>query len=146
MRARLRDERGVAAVEFAIVSLLLLTILYGMITFGFVFALDHNLTSAAAEGARSAISEARVQPATPAGDLAVEQFAVDAARDRLAFAAARANAVIQADKRPCDNDQGIQCITVTIDYDYDTYPLVPGYMGFDEWIGELHNEATVQLD
>ena len=42
---RLRSERGVAALEFAIVSQLLLLLLYGIIMYGFVFALDWGIMS-----------------------------------------------------------------------------------------------------
>lgn len=49
---RLREERGVAAVEFAIVSGLLFMIVFGIIVFGIVFSQYQTFQSAAREGAR----------------------------------------------------------------------------------------------
>jgi Flp pilus assembly protein TadG len=49
---RLRDERGAQAVEFALVSLPLLYLLYGLIAFGFTFNASETATQLAREGAR----------------------------------------------------------------------------------------------
>ena len=46
------DDSGAAAVEFALVSLLLVTLLVGIIQFGYIFFQWVELTSAAREGAR----------------------------------------------------------------------------------------------
>ena len=50
-RAR-TDDSGAAAVEFALVSLLLVTLLIGIMQFGYIFYQWVELTSAAREGAR----------------------------------------------------------------------------------------------
>jgi Flp pilus assembly protein TadG len=47
-------DRGAAAVEFALVAIPLLTLLIGIITFGFVFMAQITVTQAAREGARLA--------------------------------------------------------------------------------------------
>jgi Flp pilus assembly pilin Flp len=49
---RFRDERGVAAVEFALVAGLLFMLVFGMIVFGIVFSQYQTYQSAAREGAR----------------------------------------------------------------------------------------------
>jgi len=46
------DDSGAAAVEFALVSLLLVTLLIGIIQFGYIFYQWVEITSAAREGAR----------------------------------------------------------------------------------------------
>ena len=46
------DDSGAAAVEFALVSLLLVTLLIGIMQFGYIFYQWVELTSAAREGAR----------------------------------------------------------------------------------------------
>ena len=52
-RARGRDERGTALVEFAVVFPLLVTLLLGIIEFGVVFSNDVALTNAASLGAQA---------------------------------------------------------------------------------------------
>ena len=53
MRAR-RDEQGAAAVEFALVSVLLLTLVFAIVQYGFYFFQSQSATSSAREGARLA--------------------------------------------------------------------------------------------
>ena len=50
-----RDQRGAAAVEFALVIVPLVFVLYGLIAFGMMLALKQSVTSAAAEGARAVV-------------------------------------------------------------------------------------------
>jgi len=49
-------ERGATAVEFALVFPLFFLILYAIVTFGLIFAVQQSLTLAATEGARSALN------------------------------------------------------------------------------------------
>lgn len=49
---RLRNERGTAAVEFAIVAPLLFALVFGIISFGILYNRQASLTAAAREGAR----------------------------------------------------------------------------------------------
>lgn len=53
LRAR-RGQRGAAAVEFALVSLVLITLLLGIIDFGWAINRDTMINNAAREGAREA--------------------------------------------------------------------------------------------
>ena len=50
---RTRDDRGAAAVEFALVSIPLLYLLYGGISFGFMLNAQETASQIAREGARS---------------------------------------------------------------------------------------------
>ena len=115
---RLRSERGVAALEFAIVAQLLLLLLYGMLMYGFVFALDHNITQAAAEGARAAVSQTSNQAT----------YAINAAKSHLNFGQ-DSTSDVQASVAPCANDATVQCVTVTITYDNRAHPVLPGFLG-----------------
>ena len=47
-----RDERGAAAVEFALVSMLLITLLLGIIEFAYAFFVQGTIAGSAREGAR----------------------------------------------------------------------------------------------
>ena len=51
---RTRDEDGAALVEFAVVAILLFTILFGIIEYGFVFATNLDTRHGAREAARLA--------------------------------------------------------------------------------------------
>ncbi len=52
----LRDRRGSVAIEFAFVLVLFLSILFGIIAFGFQFAARIALSYAVAEGGRAAVA------------------------------------------------------------------------------------------
>ena len=51
-----KDQRGTVAIEFAFVAGLFLTLLFGIIVFGFQFAGRIALSYAVSEGARAAVS------------------------------------------------------------------------------------------
>ncbi len=54
--------RGAAVVEFAVVLPLLLTILFGIIEYGWVFMVRQTLQTAAREGCRTAILQTSTEP------------------------------------------------------------------------------------
>ena len=54
-RMRLQGERGAAAVEFAMIAVVLLVIVFGIIEFGILMFDKHILTNASREGARAGI-------------------------------------------------------------------------------------------
>jgi len=57
-----RRARAAAVVEFAVVLPLLLTILFGIIEYGWVFMVRQTLQTAAREGVRVAILQTSVEP------------------------------------------------------------------------------------
>lgn len=61
-RGTSRRARAAAVVEFAVVLPLLLTILFGIIEYGWVFMVRQTLQSAAREGCRVAILQTSVEP------------------------------------------------------------------------------------
>jgi Flp pilus assembly protein TadG len=54
--------RGAAVVEFAVVLPLLLTILFGIIEYGWVFMVRQTLQTAAREGCRVAVLQTSIEP------------------------------------------------------------------------------------
>jgi Flp pilus assembly protein TadG len=52
LRQLLRQERGGVAVEFAIVFLILLLLVFGIVDFGHAWYMDHMMSNASREGAR----------------------------------------------------------------------------------------------
>ena len=63
---RSERARGAAVVEFAVVLPLLLTILFGIIEYGWVFMVRQTLQTSAREGARIAILQTSEDPYTAA--------------------------------------------------------------------------------
>jgi len=61
---RLHRARGAAVVEFAVVLPLLLTILFGIMEYGWVFMVRQTLQTAAREGTRIAILQTSTSPYT----------------------------------------------------------------------------------
>ena len=57
-------ERGAAIVEFAVVLPLLLTVLFGIIEYGWVFMVRQTLQTAAREGCRLAVLQTTDEPYT----------------------------------------------------------------------------------
>lgn len=64
-RAQLRSDSGAAAVEFAIVSLLLITLVFGIIEFSLLLRDHVSVTSAVRTAARVASSSPGAGPCTP---------------------------------------------------------------------------------
>jgi TadE-like protein len=124
-RARARGDDGTALVEFALVSVLLLSIVFGIIHYGLILSFKQDVTRAAAEGARAA---AVAFPATDAeGD----------ARDALTDAihewggpewgstdcynpgSQRDGFRCNVTEAPCAANTAQTCVTVELYYDYD---------------------------
>jgi Flp pilus assembly protein TadG len=77
---RVRGDRGAQAVEFALVSVPLLTILYGLIAFGFAINQEITATQLAREAARSAAICAGASGATSESCQTAGQTRFDANR------------------------------------------------------------------
>ncbi|WP_203335306.1 TadE/TadG family type IV pilus assembly protein [Nocardioides limicola] len=124
-RLRRRDrETGAAAVEFALVVLPLLIIVFGIITFGYMLSFRQAMSQAAAEGARAAAvampntpSAERVTRATDAVNAAVG-YGVDCDHPGMTCA-------IVVDSSCGANG----CIRVTLTYAYRANPLTPLFPG-----------------
>jgi Flp pilus assembly protein TadG len=127
IRQHLQRQDGVAAVEFAIVSMVFLVILFGILTYGFIFGLDQSMNHAAEEGARAAIAK------TTDTDAMTE--AEDVAKKRLGWLGASRIAdmsfvtSIVTGATECDADTSIKCIKVVITYPWNTKPIIPQFPG-----------------
>ncbi|HEX4867840.1 MAG TPA: TadE family protein [Acidimicrobiales bacterium] len=123
-----QGDEGAALVEFALVAVLLATLIFGIINFGLLLSFKQDMTRAAAEGARQgavaypeadALTDARAATAT-----AVQGF------DRTCGAG---GLTCNVNMHDCDQpipDPGWDtspdpdCVTVELVYDYDHYPLL----------------------
>ena len=118
---RRRDQRGAALVEFAIASVVLLVLLFGIISYGYLLSFKQGLTQAAAEGAR-------------AGAVGTD-VAAAVARSVGAY-----NRTCNTGGLTCKSETAAwppvpyacgasTCITVTVSYDWQNYPLLPKFPG-----------------
>lgn len=130
-RRRTRDARGAAAVEFALILPFLLILVFGIIAYGFMLSFRQAISQGAAEGARAAaVSQSgdKVAAARSALNDALSDYGVQCGTGggltHNGDAAGGCAIAIAA----CANDATAQCVTVTVNYDYDAEPLitVPG--------------------
>lgn len=122
LRARhaARDERGAAAVEFALVLPLLLLLLFGIIAYGFMLSFRQAMSQAAAEGAREAAvnvnANARESSAISAVNEALDTYGVD-----CGAAGMTCDYSLVSGTTNC----ATQCVVIELEYDYDGHPLIP---------------------
>jgi len=109
-----RAERGVVAIEFALVFPILFAIFYAAVTYGFVFMLNQAMVFAAEEGARSA-----VRVADPAKVEAEVEKVVD---DRLAWMPAWARDAREVSVSGPDAEGRV---TVDLEFPGSSLPLAP---------------------
>lgn len=130
-------QRGAAAIEFALVFIIFFLVLYGIISYGVVFAIQHSLTHAANEGARAAVKDV--------GSMAERvALASTTASNAVAWLGTRAPA--PAVTLPACPNPGFVCIRVALTYNYAANPIVPPIAGLGLVLpATLSAQATVQL-
>jgi TadE-like protein len=120
-RTRARGDQGAALVEFALVSVLLLSIVFGIIHYGLILSFKQDVTRAAAEGAREGAvtfpaAHADVETAAQAAlDDAVESFGGSTWSSQ---GCSRDGMKCIVSEGPCTHGSG-RCVTVELYYDYD---------------------------
>jgi hypothetical protein len=119
---RCHDERGAALVEFAIASSVLLVLLFGIISYGYVLSFKQGLTQAAAEGARAGAVGRDVPTA-------VGQ-AVGAYNRTCNTGGLTCQGSAPGQWPPVPYTCGTHtCIRVEVSYDWKNYPLLPKFPG-----------------
>lgn len=129
-----RDDRGAAALEFALILPILVVLVFGIIAFGYMLSFRQALSQAAAEGGRAAA----VKPAgTASGDrLTAARAAVNDALDAygvectsgggLTHAGGASGTCTIAIGACSSGPAGAECAKVTLDYPYSDNALIPG--------------------
>jgi hypothetical protein len=130
---RARGDQGAALVEFAMVSVLLFLLLFGIIQFGLVLSFKQDMTRAAAEGARAgavAVPDGNPVGETPAdAALSAAQTATDEAVDEFGgsfdgVGCSRAGMdCTNISVGSCTEDASKECVFVELTYDYADNPL-----------------------
>ncbi len=139
--------------EFALLVPLLVLILFGIISYGVMLSFRQSLSQAAAEGARAA-AVALIEGEKR--DEAV--LAVSGALDSFGVSCTDTGNLLRdgQDVGDCDVSEpgacepvageGVQCVIVTLTYDYQDHPIVPGFPGLGIVLpDELTYEAQARV-
>jgi Flp pilus assembly protein TadG len=140
------DERGAELLEFALVVVLLITLLYGIITYGVILAAQATVTQAAADGARSGIVQGtgtasiNSNTVSAAGLAAVQQASTDLGwmNKGTCYQTVNGTAVGGSSSNPiscaattvaCPSNAVNTCLSLTVSYNYASAPLFPELPG-----------------
>ncbi len=124
---RCHGDGGAALVEFTLVSVLLLLVVFGIINFGLLLSFKQDMTRAAAEGARAgavAASGAAATDAEDETDRAVREFSNRFSADGCNTAGMDCQVELLDCGGSTNQPNVPDCITVTLIYDYQDHPLV----------------------
>jgi len=124
---RSHRARAAAIVEFAVILPLLLTILFGIIEYGYVFMVRQTLQHAAREGARIACLATSEQPFTN----------VLARVDETMAATRLSGYTSQVTTGVCEE-------TVTVSIPYDNVSLIGGFFGTHDY--DLTGDCTMRKE
>lgn len=131
LRSRLAGEdRGAAAVEFAIIMLPLMLLVFGIIGYGYMLSFRQALSQAAAEGARAAA-------VTPAGltDAERQTRALDAVNRAVGYGVDCTTTGMTCTVA-FDTTCGLHgCVSVSLDYAYRDHPLIPTFVLVPDTLG-----------
>ncbi|MES3009481.1 MAG: TadE/TadG family type IV pilus assembly protein [Pseudomonadota bacterium] len=134
---RTKTQTGVAAIEFALVLLLFLSLLYGIATFGMVFYTQQAVSRAAEDGAR-AISllgstalvandpqiQGVVRNSLAASLIAPPGVDYDTAAERKTWVSNAQNVSVTTTDNACGSS-GPSCVNVTVQYQYSRNSILP---------------------
>jgi Flp pilus assembly protein TadG len=122
------DERGAELLEFAFVVVLLITLLYGIITYGVILAAQATITQAAADGARSG-SVTTTPAATAEAQAATDVGWMNKGTCGLPGSGTAITCYATPVACPSNLSGNQQCLKVTVTYNYNSnpiFPLLPG--------------------
>jgi Flp pilus assembly protein TadG len=142
------DERGAELVEFALIFVLLIALVYGIIFYGLLLGAKVTLTQAAADGARAGIVQTTAALQKSA---AVAQAASDVSwmgKGTCGSTASTADPITcVATEAPCTSNAANTCLTVTVTYsDYASNPLIPAAPGLGILTpSSIVSQSTLQI-
>lgn len=121
---RNRTDRGAAAVEFALVAPILILLVFGVISYGYMLSFRQALSQGVAEGARAGA-------VWPVGydvsqDAAREAAALARIEEALgSYGVGCSTTGVTCSVQVVDCDAGNKCLSVTVSYPYGDRPLTP---------------------
>jgi Flp pilus assembly protein TadG len=131
VRRRNGDERGAEMVEFAIVVVLLIAILYGIISYGLILAAQATLTQAAADAARSGLVASSSAVTTAEGQALTDVSWMNKGCNTpdITGSATGSSITCKAAEEQCPSNAAIECLKVTVTYNYSSDQLFPELPG-----------------
>ncbi len=125
---RCSNDGGSSILELALVSVLLLTIVFGIINFGLILSFNQDMTRAAAEGARAAAvtypASGAVAGGTAATQEAVQSFNKTCGSGGLTCLVRQHDCSDPVPDTNGDDPAIPNCVQVDLVYDYAGYPLL----------------------
>ena len=119
-----RHERGASAVEFALIVPMLILLVFGIISYGYMLSFRQGMSQGASEGARAGAVWAAAYKTTQ-----------DSAR--IAAATTQVNNALGSYGVSCTSGATCtitigacgtaKCVTVTVSYPYESKPLTPSF-------------------
>lgn len=128
------SERGAAAVEFALLVPFLCLLVFGIISYGVMLSFRQSISQAASEGARAAAvsidATAKTSNARAAVNEALQTQGVTCSGSDLFREGIDVGTCGVTGPGACTPVAvGVQCVTVTLTYEYRLHPLVPSLPG-----------------
>lgn len=127
---RCRGDDGAGLVEFALISVLLLMLLFAIINFGLILSFRQDVTRSAAEGARGGAvavpltaGQTYGQAATAAATAATNEAVRGIGGTFSGAGCARAGMTCTTTVAACTGQAAFKCVTVTVSFDYGNHPL-----------------------
>ncbi|WP_370248745.1 TadE/TadG family type IV pilus assembly protein [Nocardioides sp.] len=145
-----REDRGAAALEFALIAPILLLLVFGIISFGFMLSFRQNLSQAAAEGARAAAVQlsdtTRTSAATAAITSALDTAGLTCSGGNLLKGSKDVGDCTVSAAAACSTGSTERCVTVRLVYNYRANPLIPSVPLVDRTLpATLSYSSTVRV-
>jgi len=134
------QQRGAAAVEFALVLPVFLLLFFGLVFFGVTFTLQHNLTHAAQIGARAGLIADPETLSTEDYEAKMFELARNAAKEVLDWMPEGSIEITPARKTA----DGADWLEVTVKLSKHPLSGLAGFLSLGEFT-ELTGHATLQL-
>lgn len=156
-----RDESGAAMVEFALILPILLALVFGILSYGWMLSYRQGMSQAAAEGARAIAVAPSGLPATGANSLkgralsavnrSLTSYGVSCSDGGQLLHGTRSvgtcTVPASASSCPAPNPGGARCATVSVVHDYRANPLIPSFPGLGVTLpSQLRYAATVEVN
>lgn len=133
---RARSQRGAAVIEFALVASLLMTIVIGILSYGYMLSFRQAISQGAAEGARSAAVAPSAMTLTSkqtrarnAVNQALDSYGVQCTAGNTLQHSGSAVGTCAISIAACVNNATEQCASVEVNYQYRDHALIPSFPG-----------------